>query len=76
MPTLPEVEEPPSPGERLGSVIRRATAAVGADARVTLRVLVALAVLGIAGSTGPMPWPQVAAIALVYMRFVYRRVSL
>lgn len=47
--------------------MRRAGAAIGADARVTVRALVCLAVLGIAASTGPFPYPQVAAVALVVL---------
>lgn len=76
MPTLPDVEEPPSPGERIGTALRRAGAAVGADARVSFRVLVALAALGIAASTGPFPAPQVAAVALVILSIDWARTRL
>ena len=65
MPTLPEREERPSLPERTAGALRRAGAAIGADARVPLRLMIFLLVSVLAMSTAPTPWVQVGVVALL-----------
>jgi len=45
--------------------VRRVGAAIGADGRVTLRLMVFLTAAVIGSSTAPTPWAQVALVALL-----------
>ena len=66
MPTLPEApERAPTRAELMGSAVRRASAAIGADSRVTLRLMVFMVVCALGSSMAPPPWAQLALVALL-----------
>lgn len=73
MPSLPPVEERPSLLDRSAVAGRRVAYAVGADARVSLRVLVFLVVAALAVSFAPVPWAQLGLIALVGLALDWAR---
>lgn len=74
MPTLPVPEEAPSgPVERLSSAAHRAANAVGADARVHLRALLAMVVIATGVNTADPPWAQVSTVALVILALDWAR---
>lgn len=58
-----EFEEPTIP--RIVATQQVVHDLTGTDARLTLRLLVALLVVGLAGSTAPIPFNLVFAVALV-----------
>jgi hypothetical protein len=65
MPTLPLIEEPPTRTERVVGAAKRIGAAVGADHRVTVRVMVFLALAVLGSSQAPFPWAQIALLAVL-----------
>ena len=66
MPTLPEAPEPPAGrAERAGNAIRRAGAAIGADARVPLRLMIFLVTGSISAGFAPEPWSIISFISLL-----------
>jgi hypothetical protein len=74
MPTLPEAPERTAGGaERVGNAVRRVGSAVGVDTRVSARVLVFFTVAAVAASTAPMPWAQVAIVALLGLALDWTR---
>lgn len=73
MPTLPERPEVPGPAERVSDAFRRVGAAVGADARVTFRAIVFLAVAAIVVSLAPTPWSAIGTIALIGLAIDWAR---
>lgn len=57
--------EQPAPVPTLSRVTSAAHDLTGTDTRLTLRLLVALLAIGLAGSTAPVPFNLIVAVALV-----------
>ena len=74
MPSLPMPEERPAgPGERMASALHRASATIGADARVTLRAIVLLTVAVVSVSFAETPWAQIGTVALLGLALDWAR---
>jgi hypothetical protein len=75
MPTLPEEpERPAGPAERVGMVARRASAAIGADKAVTVRALLAFALIIVGLSFSAQPWQWIGLLATLSLAFDWMRV--
>jgi hypothetical protein len=74
MPTMPEAKEPPpSRADRVAEAARRVGSVVGTDARVTARVMVFLAIAALGASMAPVPWSQIAVLALIGLALDWAR---
>lgn len=74
MPTLPMPEAPvDGPTERMAIALRRAGAAIGADARVTFRTIVFLILAVVSVSFAETPWTQIGTIALLGLALDWAR---
>lgn len=74
MPSLPMPEAPvEGRGERMATAFHRASAAIGADARVTLRTIVFLIVAVVSVSFAETPWTQIGTVALLGLALDWAR---
>jgi hypothetical protein len=65
MPTLPVEQERPQWSDRVGEAARRTRAAIGADTRITVRLLILFIAAALGSSMAPIPWAQIALVALI-----------
>lgn len=74
MPSLPMPEAAPEgPSERVANALRRAGAAIGADARVTFRTIVFLTLAVVSVSFAGTPWAQIGTVALLGLALDWAR---
>lgn len=74
MPTLPpEPEQPPRLPDRIGAVAQRASAAIGADRAVTVRALLAFALIVVGLSFSDQPWQWIGLLATLSLAFDWMR---
>ena len=74
MPTMPlPPEPPPRLPERIGAVAQRAGAAIGADRALTVRALLAFALIVIGLSFSTQPWQWIGLLATLSLAFDWMR---